>query len=176
MLQGFGKDPAPTNRKTSTSSLRTTGSPASPRTAPHHLPESPAPSKPMTQPSCPVSGKTMPAPTPPTPSTTAIALAVYGSSTASPKSELSQTIPIVPSPTARLTTRAPRLVHVYLLPAKPLTASASTTPRRSPPTSEARLHGDLNRLKELDFVFVNLYVRLPYTWAEQGIQFAHLQM
>jgi hypothetical protein len=35
----FGKDPARTNRKTSTPQLRTTGLPASRPTAPHHLPE-----------------------------------------------------------------------------------------------------------------------------------------
>jgi hypothetical protein len=45
-----------------------------------------------------------------------------------------------------------------------------------PTTSEAQLHREFNRLKDLDFDFVKLYVRLPYTWAEQGVQFAHSQM
>src|SRR6266851_3414402 len=49
-------------------------------------------------------------------------------------------------------------------------------PMMIPTTSEAQLHREFNRLKALDFDFVKLYVRLPYTWAEQGIQFAHSQM
>ncbi len=49
-------------------------------------------------------------------------------------------------------------------------------PMMIPTTSEAQLHREFERLKALDFDFVKLYVRLPYTWAEQGIQFAHSQM
>jgi Tol biopolymer transport system component len=49
-------------------------------------------------------------------------------------------------------------------------------PMMIPTTSEAQLHREFGRLKALDFDFVKLYVRLPYTWAEQGIQFAHSQM
>jgi Tol biopolymer transport system component len=49
-------------------------------------------------------------------------------------------------------------------------------PMMIPTTSEAQLHREFNRLKALDFDFVKLYVRLPYAWAEQGIQFAHSQM
>jgi Tol biopolymer transport system component len=49
-------------------------------------------------------------------------------------------------------------------------------PMMIPTTSEAQLHREFERLKALDFDFVKLYVRLPYSWAEQGIQFAHSQM
>ncbi|MEO6801821.1 MAG: amidohydrolase family protein [Granulicella sp.] len=49
-------------------------------------------------------------------------------------------------------------------------------PMMIPTTSEAQLHRELERLKDLDFDFVKLYVRLPYNWAEQGSQFAHSQM
>jgi len=49
-------------------------------------------------------------------------------------------------------------------------------PMMIPTTSEAQLHREFERLKALDFDFVKLYVRLPYAWAEQGIQFAHSQM
>ncbi len=49
-------------------------------------------------------------------------------------------------------------------------------PMMIPTTSEAQLHREFERLKALDFDFVKLYVRLPYTWAAQGIQFAHTQM
>ena len=49
-------------------------------------------------------------------------------------------------------------------------------PMMIPTTSEAQLHREFERLKALDFDFVKLYVRLPFTWAEQGIQFAHSQM
>ena len=49
-------------------------------------------------------------------------------------------------------------------------------PMMIPTTSEAQLHREFERLKALDFDFVKLYVRLPYSWAEQGIQFAHTQM
>jgi Tol biopolymer transport system component len=49
-------------------------------------------------------------------------------------------------------------------------------PMMIPTTSEAQLQRELGRLKALDFDFVKLYVRLPFAWAEQGIQFAHSQM
>jgi imidazolonepropionase-like amidohydrolase len=49
-------------------------------------------------------------------------------------------------------------------------------PMMIPTTSEEQLHREFARLKALDFDFVKLYVRLPFTWAEQGIQFAHTQM
>ena len=49
-------------------------------------------------------------------------------------------------------------------------------PMMIPTTSEAQLHREFERLKALDFDFVKLYVRLPFAWAEQGIQFAHTQM
>ncbi len=49
-------------------------------------------------------------------------------------------------------------------------------PMMIPTTSEAQLQREFERLKALDFDFVKLYVRLPYDWAEKGIQFAHGQM
>jgi Tol biopolymer transport system component len=49
-------------------------------------------------------------------------------------------------------------------------------PMMIPTTSEDQLHREFGRLKDLDFDFIKLYVRLPYTWAEQGINFAHSQM
>lgn len=49
-------------------------------------------------------------------------------------------------------------------------------PMMIPTTSEAQLHREFERLKTLDFDFVKLYVRLPFSWAEQGVQFAHSQM
>jgi len=49
-------------------------------------------------------------------------------------------------------------------------------PMMIPTTSEEQLHREFERLKALDFDFVKLYVRLPFNWAEQGIQFAHAQM
>jgi hypothetical protein len=49
-------------------------------------------------------------------------------------------------------------------------------PMMIPTTSEEQLHREFARLKALDFDFVKLYVRLPFTWAEQGIVFAHTQM
>jgi len=49
-------------------------------------------------------------------------------------------------------------------------------PMMIPTTSEAQLHREFARLKALDFDFVKLYVRLPFKWAEEGIQFAHTQM
>ena len=49
-------------------------------------------------------------------------------------------------------------------------------PMMIPTTSEVQLHREFERLKALDFDFVKLYVRLPFTRAEEGIQFAHSQM
>ncbi|NYF80244.1 amidohydrolase family protein [Granulicella arctica] len=49
-------------------------------------------------------------------------------------------------------------------------------PMMIPTTSEAQLHREFDRLKALDFDFIKLYVRLPYSWAEQGIQYAHTRM
>ena len=49
-------------------------------------------------------------------------------------------------------------------------------PMMIPTTSEAQLQREFARLKALDFDFVKLYVRLPFKWAEEGIQFAHNQM
>ena len=49
-------------------------------------------------------------------------------------------------------------------------------PMMIPTTSEAQLQREFARLKALDFDFVKLYVRLPFKWAEEGIQFAHTQM
>ena len=49
-------------------------------------------------------------------------------------------------------------------------------PMMIPTTSEAQLHREFERLKALDFDFMKLYVRLPFAWAQQGIQFAHTQM
>jgi Tol biopolymer transport system component len=49
-------------------------------------------------------------------------------------------------------------------------------PMMIPTTSEAQLHREFARLKALDFDFIKLYVRLPFNWAEQGVQFAHNQM
>jgi Tol biopolymer transport system component len=49
-------------------------------------------------------------------------------------------------------------------------------PMMIPTTSEEQLHREFARLKALDFDFVKLYVRLPFTFAEEGIQFAHSQM
>ncbi len=49
-------------------------------------------------------------------------------------------------------------------------------PMMIPTTSEEQLHREFARLKALDFDFVKLYVRLPFDWAKQGIDFAHGQM
>jgi Tol biopolymer transport system component len=49
-------------------------------------------------------------------------------------------------------------------------------PMMIPTTSESQLHREFARLKALDFDFVKLYVRLPFNWAEQGVQFAHSEM
>jgi Tol biopolymer transport system component len=43
-------------------------------------------------------------------------------------------------------------------------------------TSEAQLHREFDRLDALDFDFIKLYVRLPYAWAKEGIDYAHSQM
>ncbi|MBS1801257.1 MAG: PD40 domain-containing protein [Acidobacteria bacterium] len=43
-------------------------------------------------------------------------------------------------------------------------------------TSEEQLHREFDRLKALDFDFVKLYVRLPYAWAKEGVDYAHSQM
>jgi Tol biopolymer transport system component len=45
-----------------------------------------------------------------------------------------------------------------------------------PTTSEAQLYRELNRLKDLDFDLVKLYVRLPYAWHIKADHFAHEQM
>jgi hypothetical protein len=49
-------------------------------------------------------------------------------------------------------------------------------PMMIPTTSEAQLQREFTRLKALDFDMVKLYVRLPYAWAEKGINFAHTSM
>lgn len=49
-------------------------------------------------------------------------------------------------------------------------------PMMIPTTSEVQLHREFDRLKALDFDFVKLYVRLPFRWAKQGIDYAHSQM
>lgn len=43
-------------------------------------------------------------------------------------------------------------------------------------TSEEQLHREFDRLNALDFDFVKLYVRLPYAWAKEGIDYAHTRM
>jgi Tol biopolymer transport system component len=49
-------------------------------------------------------------------------------------------------------------------------------PMMIPTTSEAQLHREFEREKALDFDFMKLYVRLPYTWVVEGANFAHYQM
>ncbi|QMV19428.1 amidohydrolase family protein [Granulicella sp. 5B5] len=49
-------------------------------------------------------------------------------------------------------------------------------PMMIPTTSEAQLHREFARLKALDFDFVKLYVRLPFTMAKEGAAFGHEQM
>ncbi len=49
-------------------------------------------------------------------------------------------------------------------------------PMMIPTTSEAQLRREFTRLQALDFDLVKLYVRLPYEWAKQGIDFAHREM
>ncbi|MBW8749776.1 MAG: hypothetical protein JF584_19920, partial [Acidobacteria bacterium] len=40
-------------------------------------------------------------------------------------------------------------------------------------TSEAQLQREFQRLHALDFDFLKLYVRLPYSWMKKGDEFAH---
>ena len=49
-------------------------------------------------------------------------------------------------------------------------------PMMIPTTSEAQLQREFLRLKSLDFDFMKLYVRLPYSWVEKGAAYAHTQM
>jgi len=49
-------------------------------------------------------------------------------------------------------------------------------PMMIPTTSHAQLERELARLKALDFDFVKLYVRLPFTWAAEGAKFGHDEM
>jgi Tol biopolymer transport system component len=49
-------------------------------------------------------------------------------------------------------------------------------PMMIPTTSHAQLARELARLKALDFDFVKLYVRLPFTWAAEGAKFGHDEM
>ncbi len=46
-------------------------------------------------------------------------------------------------------------------------------PMMIPTTSEAQLHREFERLRALDFDFMKLYVRLPYTWVVEGVKYAH---
>lgn len=49
-------------------------------------------------------------------------------------------------------------------------------PMMIPTTSEAQLHREFERLHALDFDFMKLYVRLPYTWIVEGVKYAHNTM
>lgn len=49
-------------------------------------------------------------------------------------------------------------------------------PMMIPTTSEAQLHRQFERAKELDYDFLKLYVRLPYAWVVEGANYAHSQM
>ncbi|RXH56262.1 amidohydrolase family protein [Granulicella sibirica] len=49
-------------------------------------------------------------------------------------------------------------------------------PMMIPTTSEAQLHREFERLHALDFDFMKLYVRLPYTWVVEGVKYAHETM
>jgi Tol biopolymer transport system component/imidazolonepropionase-like amidohydrolase len=49
-------------------------------------------------------------------------------------------------------------------------------PMMIPTTSEAQLHREFERLHALDFDFMKLYVRLPYTWVVEGVNYAHNTM
>jgi Tol biopolymer transport system component/imidazolonepropionase-like amidohydrolase len=49
-------------------------------------------------------------------------------------------------------------------------------PMMIPTTSEAQLQREFARLKGLDFDFMKLYVRLPYSWIVKGVDYAHNQM
>jgi Tol biopolymer transport system component len=49
-------------------------------------------------------------------------------------------------------------------------------PMMIPTTSEAQLHREFERLRLMDFDFMKLYVRLPYTWVVEGANYAHYKM
>jgi Tol biopolymer transport system component len=49
-------------------------------------------------------------------------------------------------------------------------------PMMIPTTSEAQLEREFERLHGLDFDFMKLYVRLPYSWVVKGVDYAHNQM
>jgi Tol biopolymer transport system component/imidazolonepropionase-like amidohydrolase len=49
-------------------------------------------------------------------------------------------------------------------------------PMMIPTTSEAQLEREFERLHGLDFDFMKLYVRLPYSWVVKGVAYAHNQM
>src|SRR5260370_4606866 len=49
-------------------------------------------------------------------------------------------------------------------------------PMMIPTTSEAQLQREFERLHGLDFDFMKLYVRLPYSWVVKGVDYAHNQM
>jgi len=49
-------------------------------------------------------------------------------------------------------------------------------PMMIPTTSEAQLQREFERLRGLDFDFMKLYVRLPYSWVVKGADYAHNQM
>jgi len=49
-------------------------------------------------------------------------------------------------------------------------------PMMIPTTSEAQLQREFERLRGLDFDFMKLYVRLPYSWVVKGAEYAHNQM
>jgi len=49
-------------------------------------------------------------------------------------------------------------------------------PMMIPTTSEAQLQREFERLRVLDFDFMKLYVRLPYSWVVKGAEYAHNQM
>ena len=49
-------------------------------------------------------------------------------------------------------------------------------PMMIPTTSEAQLQREFERLHGLDFDFMKLYVRLPYSWVVKGVAYAHSEM
>jgi Tol biopolymer transport system component len=49
-------------------------------------------------------------------------------------------------------------------------------PMMIPTTSEAQLQREFERLHGLDFDFMKMYVRLPYSWVVKGVAYAHNQM
>lgn len=49
-------------------------------------------------------------------------------------------------------------------------------PMMIPTLSEEQLHRQFARAKALDYDFLKLYVRLPYSWIVEGQKFAHTQM